>query len=286
MKTFIVDAFTDRPFRGNPAGVCLVDQENAIDDHKMLKIAQELGFSETAFVSSTSAKNSASEKSAPCYDIRYFSPVMEIPLCGHATLASAHVLFRESAAHEIDFVTRDGVRLRTQKRNAPDQLALQVVMSFPAYKTTQADAPPALLDALGIREVTNVAFNAETNILLLQIASAKVLRELQPNFALLRASHETINGVLVTAEGDDTFDFHSRYFWPWSGTNEDPVTGGTHTFLAPYWAKRLGRSSLQSYQASSRGGFMSVEVPGDGTISITGQATIVLSGHLEQACLK
>ncbi len=283
MRTFVIDSFADRPFRGNPAGVCIVEQGRVIDDQLMLKIAQELGYSETAFVSESASY--AEQESVPRYAIRYFSPVMEIPLCGHATLASAHVLFHESQASQIDFMTRDAILLNTRKENDTNSNRSRVAMSFPAYETTPADVPPAILDALGIQDVVNVAFNAETNILLLHIDSPSKLRQLKPDYAQLVASHDAINGVLVTAESDDAFDFVSRYFWPWSGTNEDPVTGGTHTFLAPYWAKRLGRRTLQSYQASPRGGFMTVEVPGDGTISIIGQAITVFSGQLESLCL-
>ena len=143
-----------------------------------------------------------------------------------------------------------------------------------------AAAPPQLLAALGLDEILGSVFNQETQILMLEIQSTEVLANLQPDFAALHASHDGINGVLVTAAAvNGPYDFHSRYFWPWSGTNEDPVTGGTHTFLAPYWARRLGKSKLNSFQASKRTGSMTVELLSDTLLSITGQAVIVLSGQ-------
>jgi predicted PhzF superfamily epimerase YddE/YHI9 len=126
----------------------------------------------------------------------------------------------------------------------------------------------------------NVVYNEETNVLMLEIEDTGVLANLSPDFQALLASHDSINGVLVTAPsyGDD-YDFHSRYFWPWSGTNEDPVTGGTHTFLAPYWASRLGKNSLRSFQSSKRSGFMQLDIHED-KLLITSQAQIVLSGEM------
>ena len=156
-------------------------------------------------------------------------------------------------------------------------------MAFPVYGTLPASAPPALLDALGLDEVENAVFNAETEILLLEIASSHQLAELSPDFAALLRSHDGINGVLVTApSASDDFDFHSRYFWPWSGTNEDPVTGATHTFLAPYWSERLGKTRMRSFQSSPRTGFMEVELVNDG-LMIRGEAVIVFEGQLAAA---
>ncbi len=262
MRTFIVDSFTDVPFKGNPAGVCLV--EHNIEDELMLLIAQELGLSETAFVRVDQSP----------YAIRYFSPVMEIPLCGHATLASAKTIFGETESDEICFVTGEGIELPIQR------VGNDIRMTFPLYSTQPSEAPAQLLEALGLKEIECAVYNDETRILMLQIQSTKVLGNLRPDFAKLKSSHNSINGVLVTAaSGDDGFDFHSRYFWPWSGTNEDPVTGGTHTFMAPWWAKKLGKKKLRSFQASSRTGFMEVEVGAENLV-IIGRATTVLSGSL------
>lgn len=262
MKTFIVDAFTDTPFRGNPAGVCIV--ESQLSDETMLHIAQELNLSETAFIRPLD--------SGGMFSIRYFSPKMEIALCGHATLASARVVFTEYGLSEAHFINVQNLDLAV--RSAKDRIS----MVFPVYETHPAEAPPALLAALGIKEIRNVAHNEETRILLLEIADTDELANLNPDFAALYRSHDSINGVLVTAASSkDGYDFHSRYFWPWSGTNEDPVTGGTHTFLTSYWSQRLGKTKMRSFQSSERSGFMDVELI-DGKVLITSQAVIVFEG--------
>ena len=261
MKTYIVDAFTEQPFRGNPAGVCFPAQP--LDEGLMLRIAQELGLSETAFVSG--AQDALS--------IRFFSPVMEIPLCGHATLSAAVVAMERAGSNAVCFENVQGLRLEARQTRAGVELV------FPRYPVMPARAPDQLLAALGVEDVTNSVFNEETRILMLEIPSAEALARLSPDFDALLRSHDEINGVLVTAPAADGYDFHSRYFWPWSGTQEDPVTGGTHTFLAPYWAERLGRNDVSSYQSSARGGSMRVEVR-EQDILIIARATIVLEGEM------
>lgn len=264
MRTFIVDSFTEAPFKGNPAGVCLVDSD--LSDQRMLEIAQELNLSETAFLRPLASENA--------FAIRFFSPRMEIALCGHATLASAKVIFSTHHFNEVHFINIQNLDL------SATELDGQIVMEFPVYETRPADAPPALLAALGINGIRNSVYNEETKILLLEIADTAELAGLDPDFVALERSHDSINGVLVTAwSGSDGYDFHSRYFWPWSGTNEDPVTGGTHTFLAKYWASRLGKTRMKSFQASKRTGHMEVELVG-GKLRIQAQAIIVFEGQL------
>jgi PhzF family phenazine biosynthesis protein len=263
VQCFVVDSFTAEAFRGNPAGICL--PEHFPPDVFMLAVAAELNLSETAFVCPQPERGG--------FFIRYFSPKMEIPLCGHATLAAARVIHAQSAAEQISFTTGHGVRLPV--RVSPDW----VEMRFPIYTTTPSSAPQALLDALGLHSIVNAVYNDETRILLLEINSHRELAGLRPDFAALLCSHETINGVLVTAPADDGFDFHSRYFWPWSGTNEDPVTGGTHTFLAPYWSVRLGKRNLRSFQSSVRSGSMDLELTDQGLL-IRSQALITVRGEL------
>src|ERR1051325_1636306 len=264
MRTFIVDSFTDTPFKGNPAGVCLVDSD--LSDETMLQIAQELNFSETAFLRPL-ASDSA-------FAIRFFSPRMEIPLCGHATLASAKVVFSQHKLNEVHFLNIHNLDF------SATELDGQIGMEFPVYATRPAAAPPALLTALGIKTIRNSVYNEETKILLLEIANAEELAGLDPDFAALQRSHNSINGVLVTAPSQsDGYDFHSRYFWPWSGTNEDPVTGGTHTFLAKYWSSRLGKTRMKSFQSSKLSGFMEVELVAD-KLRIQARAVIVFEGRL------
>ena len=265
MKTYIVDSFTDKPFKGNPAGVCLVDKKQ--DETKMLLIAQELGFSETAFIRKLQKENT--------YSIRFFSPKMEIPLCGHATLASAKVVFENTNYEEIHFMNIQDIDLRIRR------LGDEILMEFPVYETRPSQAPEKLIKALGLEKIANAEYNEETNILLIEIDSTKTLKELSPDFEALQKSTDDINGVLVTTKSNDgKYDFHSRYFWPWSGTNEDPVTGGTHTFLTPYWSKRLGKTKLKSFQSSKRTGFMEVELIGDAKLIIKSRAVIILEGSL------
>src|SRR5690554_3558512 len=263
MKTYIVDSFTDTPFKGNPAGVCLL--ESLINDEKMLKIAQELGLSETAFVLPI--------EDGSVFSIRYFSPKMEIPLCGHATLASAKVIFETTQTNYVEFLNIQNINIPVESVNN------QILMKFPIYTTTPSEAPDSLLAALGIDKINNAVFNEETNILMLEVASVDLLSGLNPDYESLKKSHNSINGVLVTAQSEGEFDFHSRYFWPWSGTNEDPVTGGTHTFLAKYWSEKLGKTKMKSFQSSPRSGSMEVEII-DEILYIKGSAVITFKGEL------
>ncbi|MEQ9404365.1 MAG: PhzF family phenazine biosynthesis isomerase [Cyclobacteriaceae bacterium] len=265
INTYIVDSFTSEPFKGNPAGVCLIEKEPS--DALMLNIAKELGLSETAFVN---------ELGAGHYGIRYFSPKMEIPLCGHATLASAKVLFHNHPElAQISFITAEQLDLQIGREGEA------IIMEFPVYQTESSEAPPALLQALGIPDILNAVYNQETKILLLEIDSCSLLRSLSPDFPSLIQSHDQINGVLVTARSDEeAYDFESRYFWPWSGTDEDPVTGGTHTFLAKYWGDRLGKQEMMSFQCSERTGSMVVSLTDKNSVLIKGEACIVLEGRL------
>ena len=265
MKTYIVDSFTEKPFTGNPAGVCVV--ETSLSNSLMLKVAQELGLSETAFIYPLSDSEN--------FSIRYFSPKMEIPLCGHATLATAKVLFTDLNLKTVTFVTKNNLNIVAKNVDK------QIVMEFPVYDTKPADVSTELLNSLQLSSVENAVHNEETNILLLEIADYRDLVNIAPDFTMLLESRDDINGVLVTAPcGKDGYDFHSRYFWPWSGTNEDPVTGGTHTFLAPYWSERLGKSKMQSFQSSERTGSMQVELV-DGKLLITSQAVVILRGEMD-----
>lgn len=265
IATYIVDSFTDNPFKGNPSGVCVLNKELA--DQQMQSIAKELGLSETAFIIPIDEANK--------YAIRYFSPKIEIPLCGHATLASSKVLFEINPKMiGIHFKNIQNLDLMIRKYGE------KIEMEFPIYDTIPRNAPDELLNALGIDKITNSEYNKETNILLLEIESSEVLTNLFPDFEKLKRSHNSINGVLVTAISErDSFDFESRYFWPWSGTNEDPVTGGTHTFLTKYWGTRLNKKKMNSFQCSERTGFMEVELIDDKRMTIKSEAQIVLKGE-------
>ena len=261
---WIVDSFTDQAFKGNPAAVHWTNSELSCD--RMQAIASELNLSETAFIREL--------PSATRFSIRYFSPKMEIPLCGHATLASARIALEQLDSDQVFFETAEQLELIV------NQCGELLEMQFPVYSLIDADAPRPLLDALGVGRVNYAGYNKETNILMLELVDCEELVALSPDFSALLNSHEHISGVCVTAKANDDFDFYSRYFWPWSGGQEDPVTGGTHTFLANYWAEKLGRARLRSFQASARSGQLEVELISSNMLLIRGQATLVLEGQL------
>ena len=264
MKSYIVDSFTNEPFKGNPAGVCFPGYE--LSEEKMLKIAREFGLSETAFVSETNKTDT--------YAIRYFSPKMEIPLCGHATLAAAKILFRNTDENKIHFITVENLDLLIKRQN------YEIIMEFPVYDTIAATVPSAMLEALGLTKISNTAFSPKNKIFLLEISDDGLLAELKPDFDGLLNSYNDINGVLVTAPSNNPgYDFHYRYFWPWAGTNEDPVTGGVQTFLAKYWAEKLGKKKMKAFQSSARTGYMTVELQAE-KVLVTGEAVIILEGNL------
>lgn len=262
MKTYFVDSFTNEKFKGNPAAVCLPNSE--LDSKTMQNIATEIGFSETAFIKQISDN---------VYSIRFFSPKTEIPLCGHATLASSKIVFDTTSCENIKFINRDNVELFIAKEGN------KIKMQFPVYDTQEIEVPQEMTDALGISEILDKRYSPVNKIILIEIKSATELANLKPDFAALVNSYTGINGVLVTAVSDtEAFDFHYRYFWPWSGTNEDPVTGGVQTFLTKYWVQKLNKTKLNAYQSSSRTGTMSTELLDD-KVFILGEAVTVFKGE-------
>jgi PhzF family phenazine biosynthesis protein len=229
----------------------------------MLKIAQEIGFSETAFIQKTNKPGT--------YTIRYFSPIKEIPLCGHATLASAKVIFRNTDVNEIYFITSENLELAVGKHGE------EIMMEFPVYDTIAATVSPATLAALGLTKVINTVYSPKNKIIVLEISDPRLLVVLTPDFEALKNSQENINSILVTARSaDEEYDFHYRYFWPWAGTNEDSVTGGVQTFLAKYWAEKLNKKEMKAFHSSQRTGCMSVELRGD-KVMIFGNAVTLPS---------
>jgi PhzF family phenazine biosynthesis protein len=254
-----VDAFTDRPFAGNPAAVCILAR--APEERWMRDVAREMNLSETAFLVPRDGG----------YDLRWFTPAVEVDLCGHATLASAHVLWEEGhlpAAAEARFHTRSGLLLA--RRNGD-----WIEMDFPAKAEEPADAPANLAPALGVKPVY-VGRNQFDY--LVEVDSAETVRGIQPDHTALRKL--PVRGIIVTARSDaPEFDFISRFFAPGAGVDEDPVTGSSHTCLAPYWSKRLGQTEMIAYQASARGGVVKVRCRG-GRVDLGGQAVTVLRGEL------
>ena len=258
-----VDAFTARPFAGNPAAVCLLAAPASAD--WMLSVAAEMNLAETAFL----------VRQRDSFDLRWFTPAIEVDLCGHATLASAHVLWQDGQLApdaEARFDTRSG---RLTARRAGDWIE----MDFPAEPARADPAPPGLLDALGVA-ATWAGHSARLDYRLVEVADEASVRRATPDFrALARAAR----AVIVTARASSAeADFVSRFFAPGMGVDEDPVTGSAHCVLAPFWAGRLGRNELTGYQASARGGVVRVRVAGD-RVMLGGQAVTVMEGELCEA---
>ncbi len=255
----VVDAFTDKPFSGNPAAVCLLPEER--DRRWMAQVAREMNLSETAFVL---ARGDA-------WALRWFTPTVEVDLCGHATLATAHVLWERGTLAEGEtarFRTRSGLLTARQVDG-------WIELDFPALEPEWADEPPDLAEALGARPkaVAKSAFD-----FLVEVESEAVVRDLKPNLVLLATL--PARGVIVTAAATTPgFDFVSRFFAPQSGVAEDPVTGSAHCVLGPYWRGKHGRETMLAYQASARGGLIRVEVRGD-RVLLGGKAVTVMKGEL------
>lgn len=260
MRIWQVDAFTGKPFAGNPAAVCILPEPH--DASWMQDVAAEMNLSETAFI----------EPAGGDHRLRWFTPTVEVDLCGHATLASAHVLWEEDIVgndSDICFQTRSGVltcRRRTDR----------IEMDFPVRPVVEADPPPGLIDALGVHPVF-VGHSPASY--LIELRSEEEVREVDPDFAKLRAIPD--GWTCVTAAGGPSgFDFVSRFFAPQAGIDEDPVTGSTHCALAHHWAARSGRTDFRAYQCSARGGVVHVRLEGD-RVHLGGQAVTVLRGELE-----
>jgi predicted PhzF superfamily epimerase YddE/YHI9 len=255
VEVFQVDAFTDKPFAGNPAAVCVLPE--AADEAWMQNVANEMNLSETAFL--VQQENG--------YNLRWFTPAVEVELCGHATLASAHILWEQGLLApdaQVRFFTRSGLLTAIRK-------ALWIELDFPAEPEEQTAIPETLFRALGA-DAQYVGKNRFDY--LLEFESAKTVRELTPDFNLLSAI--STRGVMVTSRSDSSdYDFISRFFAPAFGVNEDPVTGSAHCCLGPYWAKKLGKKELTAFQASARGGVVKVRV-GDERVILGGQAVTVM----------
>lgn len=264
MKIYFVDAFTSEKFKGNPAAVCMLD--DSIHERLMQNIAMEIGFSETAFLNKISNDQ---------YRIRFFTPKKEIPLCGHATLSASKIIFETTGSKQTCFLNIEGVELITEKAGT------RIKMQFPVYETEKTEVPQSMLDALGIKKMITAQYSSKNRIILIETEDTESLRGLTPDFTALIRSHNGINGVLVTAQAADGYDFHYRYFWPWAGTNEDPVTGGVQTFLTKYWAIKLGKNKLKAFQSSIRTGVMETELNGD-KVFIYGEAIIVFEGLFKE----
>lgn len=255
-----VDSFTSVPFRGNPAGVCVLASEQP--DEWMKSVAAEMNLSETAFLL----------KEGNAYRLRWFTPRVEVSLCGHATLAAAHVLWesgREPRTEPLEFHTVKGI-LKAGFRDG------WIELDFPAHKIVEANPPDGLLKALGV-EAENVG--QYSNSYLVEVANEAQLRAMTPDMDKLERV-QTRSVAVTTRSENPQYDFVSRYFAPKVGVPEDPVTGSAHCALTPYWAGKLGKTSLSAYQASARGGELRVQTAGERVI-LAGQAVTVIEGNLK-----
>jgi PhzF family phenazine biosynthesis protein len=262
---FVVDAFTDRPFAGNPAAVCVLSGE--ADDRWLASVAREMNLSETAFL----------RRTGDAWSLRWLTPSVEVDLCGHATLASAHSLWEAGLAdpeRPIRFETKSGPLGAVRRKG-------RIELDFPAEPAAPSEAPAALTSALGLSPSSVAACGRNRLDFLLELASETKLREIAPDFRALVPPTRPGRGVIVTARSESPDrDFVSRYFAPAAGIDEDPVTGSAHCCLGPYWAERLGKSELVGYQASSRGGTVGVRLEGGGRVALIGQAVTVTRGEL------
>jgi predicted PhzF superfamily epimerase YddE/YHI9 len=254
-----VDAFTDEPFKGNPAGVCILDKHAS--EQWMQLVAMEMNLSETAFL----------VRREDGFDLRWFTPTVEVDLCGHATLASAHVLYESglvAGQEPVVFHTRSG-RLEAVRRGG------SILLDFPATPPVPADPPVDLARALGAR----LLFLGKSPFdYLVEVENEDILVGIRPDLGLLKGLG--VRGVIVTAGSDaPVYDFVSRFFAPGAGIDEDPVTGSAHCCLGPFWGARLNKTELLGYQASTRGGAVGVHLQGN-RVGLLGKAVTVIRAEL------
>jgi PhzF family phenazine biosynthesis protein len=259
MKLFYVDAFTDKPFSGNPAAVCIL--EKPLNEKRMQQIASEVNLSETAFI--------VPEREG--YRLRWFTPTVEIDLCGHATLASAHILWEQKHLAQNEsaiFHTKSGTLTCTKS-------GAFIVMDFPIEPAVECPAPDGLAEALK----ANPLFVGKNRMdYLVEVESEEIVRNLEPN--LMKLSKIPCRGFMITARSQNPkYDFVSRVFGPAVGIPEDPVTGSAHCCLGPYWKEKLGKNPLNAYQASKRGSEIKVDVQGN-RVLLQGKAVTVMKGEI------
>lgn len=264
---YIVDAFTSETFKGNPAAVCPLDAPQPAE--WMQRVAAEMNLSETAFLTPRDAGDG--------FNLRWFTPAIEVPLCGHATLASAHTLWetgRLAADAEARFHTKSGWLIARRTSDS-------IEMDFPAMRLAEIPTPDGVAESLRTTPQRVLLVTDQNDLeknYLVELASEAEVRALRPDFNLMR--ERVSKGLIVTAQAETAgVDFVSRYFATWAGIDEDPVTGSAHCALAPYWVEKLGRATLTGYQASARGGFVQVTLDGD-RVRLGGQAVTVVRGTL------
>jgi PhzF family phenazine biosynthesis protein len=273
IKYFHVDAFTSEAFKGNPAGVCVLDA--FITTEEMQQIAAELNHSETAFVVKGSDPEHLYE--CPLYQLRWFTPEVEVTLCGHATLAASKVLHNEYGIEKncITYNTLSGLLYTRISEHG-------ITMNFPKASHINIEPSEQLLWYMGISHYERAIYSEDLHKIIIELSSEKDLRRLVPDFEKLRRLdlELDIRGVAVTCKGNGKYDFMTRYFNPWLGVDEDPVTGSVHTILASYWGEILDKKDLIVYQASKRGGEIYLSLTDDGRVELSGEAVVIMDGEL------
>lgn len=277
---FQVDAFTNESFKGNYAGVCPLS--DILTDNQMQAIAAEMNLPETAFITQRDSENFQFGQN---FNLRWFTPKNEIKMCGHATLASGHILFShyKNIHHVIYFHTLSGILSVIQDNQ-------KLSMDFPQNSPTEVNYSQLLSEIFGIssKMVINVSFDAMLGYLLVEIKNSDDLPIIKPDFNKMMELKEPegITGIILTAEAGGKsqiypkYDFISRFFTPWYGINEDPVTGSSHTVLGPFWKTKLNKAQLKAFQCSQRGGSLELEVLDNDRIKINGYAVTVMEGTL------
>lgn len=265
LLVFFVDAFTEKPYQGNPAAVCFAEQMP--DESLMQSMAFEIGFSETAFVSPLEEPGH--------FKLRWFTPAVEIPLCGHGTLSAAKVLFEYyTKENRLVFHTMSGLLSATQNKEG-------IVLDFPMDFPENIDFIPIdqIIKTLQLDDIKGLAFCQLTGNILIEISDKEALSQINPDFRELgRIDIQPFSSLTVTCQGDEDFDFYSRNFSPWEGINEDPVTGSAHTALFPYWKAIKKKNKMKAKQISQRSGILELEEY-NSRLLITGKARIMLKGE-------
>lgn len=260
---FILDAFSSRPFHGSPTGVVVF--ETLPPSTQLLSLADELQFPVSAFIQKSNSQH---------YEIKYFTPITEIPACGHATLAAAQVVFELEGCAQVSFTTIEGICIEVVLQDGI------IWMTYPKYGLEKYSPNPNLIKALDLDNTVYIGFCPQLESLFIEIADPITLRTLQPNFSQLVAADPALKEVVVMSSSDDpAYDFLLRSFCPWIGIDEDPVTGSVHSVLAPYWSKKRGKNALKAFQCSQRGGEVFVLAESE-SVKLGGQNCLIASGAL------
>ncbi|MBC7474675.1 MAG: PhzF family phenazine biosynthesis isomerase [Candidatus Sericytochromatia bacterium] len=271
IKIYYLDAFSNQPFKGNPIAVCLIDKDFSIE--KMQNIAFELNLSETAFVYPIDQDNSF--ELSKNFTLKWFTPTAEVNLCGHGTLGTSSLIFNEFLNNnpEIYFKTLSGTH-SAKKDNE------WIWLNFPLYHAEKYDLPYSLLQALKIDNYINAVISKEAQNLIIEVED---ITSVEPDFnELKKISLPSLGGIILTEKGHGKYDFFARYFTPWYGINEDPVTGSAYSMLAPYWSKIINKKEMLAFQASKRGGQIKIKLSDNihNRVLIGGQTVMIIKGEL------